>query len=232
MWPTVALEYGLQELQAHILIARWLERKREFSHSDPVLEIQEKDSDHPNLTHIPLRLVFLFECFAFCLLCERSSVICLVILSSLLIFEREGLKTWLKPPHTQVELSHCELHLKVDLAGPFSGRTSAVHIFRSFPLGWSDSPEKILWVSCLEVSNCQCFETRVTNSSWFIQDCPGFKTESPYPGNAYHPRKIEMVAQAMPLFWELTSERELGELIILHVHIQVIHCFHYGTPPP
>lgn len=159
-------------------------------------------------------------------------MICLVILSCLLIFEREGLKTWLKPLHTQVELSYCELHLKVNLAGPLNGRTFTVCVFRYFPLGWSDSPEKILLVSCPEVSNWQCFETRITNSSWFVHNCPGFKTESSYPKNTYSPRKIEMVAQTMPLFWELSSERGLGDLIILCVHIQVTHCFHYGTPPP
>ena len=128
---------------------------------------------------LTLRLFFRSECFAFCLLCDRSSVICLEILSCLPIFEREGLKTWLKPADIQVELIHCELHLKVDLVGPLGGKTSPVCIFRSFPLGWLDSPEKILLVSCLEVSKCQCFETRITNSTWFVQNCPGFKTGSP-----------------------------------------------------
>lgn len=91
-----------------------------------------------------------------------------------------------------------------------------------------DSPSLLLrkWRS-----NYQCFEARVTSSSLFAQAYQNFKTERPHLGNALGLKKIGMIQHTMSPFWELSRERGLGDLVILHVHIQITTLFLVGYPP-
>lgn len=124
LWPSLYRgKYGPQELQAHVETAPWLERKRGFSLPDPLFKIQEKDWLSQLGPYSYLSSCFFCLDVLVCLLCERPSLNCLIILNCLPIFEREGLKT-----HTQVELVHCDHHYKVDPAGPLSCRTASIHL--------------------------------------------------------------------------------------------------------
>lgn len=69
------------------------------------------------------------------------------------------------------------------------------------------------------------FETSVTNSSWFAQECPSIKTESHHSRNTIGPRKIETIGLPAPLLWKLRRERSLGNPSISYAHLQVISLF-------